>query len=328
MTAPQTLRIVLFAVLVLAINAGLTRAYFHAETPSSWTLATDAQLRARESFDLEWLILGDSHAKCGIEPRLLPNAFNLSTLGSHYYHSYYRLKHFLEQEGGSAAFVVLPMDTHSVAWQRKRMEDGAYWSQYIDYPQMAWRTGDFAGYARQYLTDYWLPYAGHGDRIVEAGLGWSDTTTRFPLLDGHIQMPGDWSSTPHAERIALTEQRCAFIHDDYTLPDPVTLRYLRDTLALCAAHGIRVVMVRFPLTEEAWEVIHEHMELDQLDALYDELFAPYPDLVRIDLGHALGERLALFNDPDHLNEEGAQVFTRMLLERLDEAGLIARGNAS
>jgi len=323
MVMARTMRIALFLLLALGINAGLARAYYWTETPSSWTLATDAQLHARGSLSLEWLILGDSHAKCGIDPRLLPAAFNLATLGSHYHHSYYRLQHFLEREGGSARFVILPMDTHSLAWQRERMEDGAYWARYLDYPQLAWRTGRLPEYARQYLTDYWLPYAGKGDRIVEAGLGWTRNDTRFPLLDGHIQMPGNWQDTPIGERQALTRQRCTFIHNGYEWADPIQVQYLRDTLALCAKHGVRPVMVRFPLTAEAWNEVNAHMDLEALDALYDELFAPYPDLVRIDLGHALDDRLELFNDPDHLNAEGAQVFTHLLIERLAAEGLWA-----
>lgn len=318
MTIPQLMRAILFTAILIGINAGLSRAYFWAETPSSWTLATDAQLAARGPLDVEWLILGDSHAKCGIDPRLLPDAFNLATLGSHYYHSYYRLKHFLEREGGSARFVILPMDTHSVAWQRARMEDGAYWSRYISYPQMAWRTGEYPNYARQFLTDFLLPYAGHGDRIVEAALERGRAQTPFPLIDGHIQMPGDWSATPEEERLALTAQRCAFIHNRYDLPDPVMTQYLLDTLALCARHGVRPVMVRFPLTHEAWDEVHANMDLAALDALYDKWFAPYPGLIRIDLGESLGDRLELFNDPDHLNAEGARVFTELLVEALAE----------
>jgi len=219
------------------------------------------------------------------------------------------------------------MDSHSLAWQRARMEDGAYWGRYLDYPQLAWRTGRFAEYSRQYLSDYWLPYAGQGDRIVEAGLGWNAHDTRFPLHDGHILMPGDWSQTPPEERIALTRQHCAFIHDGYAPPDPVLVQFLRDTLALCVEHGVRPVMVRFPLTPEAWDEVAAHGNLEALDALYDELFAPYPGLVRIDLGHALGDRLELFNDPDHLNAEGAQVFTRLLIDQLGEHGIHAEASS-
>lgn len=322
MIASRAFRVALMAGIVLAVNTGLTRAYRWAEAPASWTLATDRQLRARPSLDLEWLVMGDSHAKCGIDARLMPDAFNLATLGSHYYHTYYRLRHFLEREGGTAAFLILPLDTHSVAWQRGRIEDAAYWGQYLDYGQLAWRTGRVTEYARRYLTEAWVPYAGRGDRIVEAVLGRGAAETRFPLVEGHVQMPGDWSETPLEARLRLTATRCAFVHNGYAPPDAVMVAYIRDTLALCAAHGIQPVMVRFPLTGEAWAEIDRHLDIAAIDALFDELIAPYPDAIRLDFGYALADDLHLFNDPDHLNAEGAQVFTRLLVERLQAEGLI------
>ncbi len=312
------------------VHAGVSHWYAAAATPGSWARVTEQQYQQRYGQAeprpvIDLLIMGDSHAKCGIDPRLLDGAFNFATLGALYLHTYSRLKHLLEDEQQAVTRLLIPMDSHSLAWQRKRLHEADYWAQYFDYPKLAWRSGRWVYCAREFTRHRLTPYLGAGDDMAAYALGWNIASTPFPVHRGFIPMPSDWSAYSDGQRQRLTRTRCAFLHDGYDLIDPAMFAYYLDVMRLCVRHDVQPLLCVLPLTREASIEIDEQVSGRHGGAGFEALADAYrqglhiaPQTRLFDFRTLLEDRPELFNDADHLNASGAHIFSEVLENAIAE----------
>jgi len=311
MMTRRAIAAILFIAAAVLTHLVLRASFYHAIQPQSWTFTTERQFHDRAA-PVDLLILGDSHAKSGVDPRLLDGAFNFATLGGLYIHNYYLLRHLIEDEGLKPRAVLLPMDTHSLAWQRGRIEERYYWARHFNYAELIRTTGRAGYYARQWLDAGVFPYAGQGDLMVEWFLGRNERGLPYPMVDGFVMLPSAWQDMSGNERIAQAETRCAFLHDDYRVMNPVMMDYFERCLALCAERDIDIVLVRYPVTHEAHKLITANVDLEELDAYYEKLAAEY-NAATVDLFEAFLDQPDYFADSDHLNPDGAEALTQRLI---------------
>jgi hypothetical protein len=307
-------RIILLIVIAAAANEVLVRWHIHAAAPTSWAFSTEAQLQDHEG-PIEWLILGDSRAKCGVMPQHIVGSFNLATLGGQYMQTYYRLKRLVKEEGREVHHVILPMDTHSLAWQRDRLEESAYWVRYMNYATLATRSGAPGHFAKRYLTGRLFPYAGRGDDMIARIIASGERTLRHDVTRGYIALEQSWSDRNAEARATDSAGRSAFVHDEYACINPMMTRYFQDTLALCAEEGIPVVLVRYPVAKELHDAISAHVPLEEVDAVYATATAD-SNVTAIDFMDAFTATPEFFADGEHLNAQGAEAFTHLLNEEL------------
>ena len=306
---------VLFLATVGAINAGMAAWYRHATEKTRWTTATEHEFHTVEG-STQTFILGDSHAKCGVDPRLMDKSFNLATLGASYLHTYSRLKALLDDKTVSLRRVLLPMDTHSLAWQQSRMEDVAYWAHYVDYGTLTLKTGNLGYFGRRFLLGDGFPYLGQGDVMLAWLVGRGKTTTPYPMIKGYIELPGDWAHVTVSERVRQARNEAAFLHDNYHCLNPFMIACFNKAVALCEAKHIQIVLVRYPVTKQMLTCIEQNVPLDKLQDFYDTVAADHPDIIRLNFIDLLADDPACFADADHLNPRGAKRFTRQLKTKL------------
>lgn len=306
------------AILVLAIgaavfgtHASLIRVYDETQIDSSTAFRTAAQLREHAD-EIDILFLGDSHAKCGIDVQRIPGAFNLGILGGQYHHVYHELDWALNSVRVRPKVIVLPVDTHSLAWQAARAEEPAYWARRLSYPAIAWEFGHSA-YLKRWFRGAWSCYWGSG----EAMLRW---VVNRPLRDrpvdvrmGFLPVEESWASKSAEERMNESASRVRFLHGDSAEFHPVEVEYFKKSAALGDRAGARIVLLRLPLSDEGAAAIEGTYarSLGEISELIGNV-----DYTAIDLSGAIPGQPELFADSDHLNVQGAAVVTPLVAEAL------------
>ncbi len=308
MTAKQWTRHLLFLSLIVGIHLPL--ADFHERKLNKRNYAVLAQL---ESFadSLDILVLGDSHAGNGLDPRLLPGGFNWASGGESYLANYFRLKSLLER-GVRPETVVLPLDLHSLSSLRsEQIPQGASWRRVISHSELREAFGIRYPmvFARGLLGR--APYVAKGTDLVRESL----RPTVPKVFRGYTpQGSALFSEDRGQESLARIRAEAHLLGQE-----PITeeMRYfLRKILILCDDRGIRLVLIRFPVTREYFQVASALVPPDAYYQAIAVLVSAYPSALTLDHHDTYWGRNELFQDPNHLNAEGAAQFTALIRDEL------------
>lgn len=309
-------RIALGFVLGAALVHGALYTWYTAVRPvESRMFETEDQFAAAGS-PVDLLILGDSHAKCGIDPSAFDGAFTFAQLGGVAAHSEIILRDIVVKRNLPVRRVILSMDTHAMAWQKKRIWEPVYWTAKLPFPLLAKQTGGYGSAAAHWMRHVAFPYAGTGDALTGRALGLHTPPVREPMTLGWVALPYAWTIADASARQADARQRCAFVHDGYRLFDPDMVAAYERMFALCAERNIEVVLVRFPVPGESADAIRDNVDMAALDERFRAM-AP-PGTVFLDYFEAFRGRYDYFADADHLNAAGAAALTALLRADLAE----------
>ncbi len=303
-------KILAFAAGLFLLNEALVALYGRVVMGGSFLMRAERSFR-RERGKAETLFLGDSHGAFDIVPSLIPGAVNFATPGETYIETFYKLKAILADRPAALKRVVLPVDLHEFASLNddELRQNLYFWIRYVDYVELGRLEGSpwtFTGY---WLRGRFLPYAGRGDNILRF------FKPRVRAARGGRAREGGRRAGPRDWRpVARNRAREHFRGRRYL--DDILLHYFRASVEACRRDGLRVILLKYPVTEQY--------------AAAAATFFPAEALYRVVLDAAGGEgaievwdwqkaffgRNELFRDADHLNRRGAEAFARMLRERL------------
>ncbi|MBN2309600.1 MAG: hypothetical protein JXR94_11545 [Candidatus Hydrogenedentes bacterium] len=257
------------------------------------------------------LVLGDSHAVCGILPDVLGDTANYSGLGDGYMVSYYKLEGVLDTEPQQLETVILQVDRHSFALHRVNQYGYGLWARSIDFADLSRYNGPQWGYFCQYLRFHVFTYADLPDHLayIVGGVGAKERN------DALTNWMRNFAEAPLKD--ALVEQRI----EDHILPEErwwedEMVDYFRRILELCRARGLRVVAVRFPVSKPYSDALDPHVPPEEFDAALHGLLADYPEVTVLDYSRLFADRDDYFVDPNHLNVVGSRAFTVRLRDDL------------
>lgn len=154
----------LFTLGAIAIHAALSIGYQVSFVEASLLGRADAQFRDFDG-DLRVLVLGDSHARYGLDPQVLGNAFNFATADEGYMNSYYKLRHILTHDRREIEIVILAIGLHSFEPSRADTTFVSYWSRYIDFIEWGERTGNVKSGIVRAVRGALFPYLGESSII-------------------------------------------------------------------------------------------------------------------------------------------------------------------
>ena len=100
--------------------------------------------------------------------------------------------------------------------------------------------------------------------------------------------------------------------------DPDLLHYFHKTMELCGRHGIGVVFVSYPVTADYYRCAADLIAFERWRAGINALIGRYPDLLWLDYQKGFFGQDHLFDDSDHLNVRGAELFSRKVKEDLGQ----------
>lgn len=261
----------------------------------------------------EVMVAGDSHARFAVEAPLLGRAVNLAVPGEHYLKTMFRVPWLLDHGTREVGAVLLPFDSTSFSsFKSDAYEPEFVWGRYVDWRVVGARRRDPILYLGKFLKATAFPYVGEGDAVFQ-----------FLARSRHFRDPeaaGGWMP-PDLEDGAEAAAR----HFRGAEPwDPDQEWALRQLVGDLRSRGIRVVLVRYPLTD-AYVAAASALGADdgsRRDALFASLAAG-GGVDQLDFERAFAGQDDLFSDGDHLNIEGKRRFTGLLAKELHQRGLVA-----
>ncbi|MBX2798261.1 MAG: hypothetical protein KTR31_11345 [Myxococcales bacterium] len=307
---PQLRRAVAFVVCAAVLHVGLSLVYAR----------TVGRAHDARRMDARWLfgprpvavlVAGDSHARFGVEAPLLGSAINVAVPGEHYLKTLYRLPWLLRKGRRRVTTVLLPFDAASFSgFKTDSFEPEFVWGRYVDYLEVGRRKGDLLSYLGRWSKARLAPYAGE---LI--------TSVQYVTATKHFRR----GQTGPGSGLVVFENGVQAARRHFARGDPFDRDMVwafRRILTGCRRAGLRVVLVRYPVTRG---YARESRRLGGDPSLRDELvgeFAQEGTVDHLDFEGLYFDQPDLFGDGDHLNVFGKRAFTTELRSALVELGVL------
>jgi hypothetical protein len=311
-------KIALFLVLFVTIHAGLRQVYYALITPYDSYLSRQQAFNKHEGvYDV--VVLGDSHAQVGVVPKELGSAANLSQLGEAYIVRYYKLRYNLRKNPGKIQTLVMPMDLHSFSPFWGENFNIVSSSRYVNFLDYMWHTGVTSRVLRSFVHYHLFPYADCTDDIYEA-LPASQKEIRRKAMVRFVRSLAETGATEEQ----IDNMMTTHYGEERLWLSQKGLLFFNRVKALCQTENIRVIFVRFPVSEPYVEAASQVVPIEEFDAMTQDLVDAWPGAVLLDYRELYFDREDLFTDLNHLNAKGAEHFSRHFREDLVRLGVFER----
>ena len=302
--------VLLFLLIVAVLSVGLMELYFHAERD----IFQDGSERAALAGTLDYLFLGASHAYRGfnpavIDPILGTDSYNLSGALITMRGRYELLK--LELSRNPVKTVVLEVSYNTMTRNRRQegTEGDLYTMARLD--RFFDRVGFFFGfYAAEYPDVYYKFVSEGADIILDKLEGKYSKDTRLRYRGYLPTGPRVYSFVTDYQSVYRTRW-----HWLQTEIDSYNMDYLDRIVALCEERNVELILVTTPLSKE---FLCRYGDFDTSYTWYCDYAAAH-GLYYVDFNlyrekEALLPDLTMYYDELHLNDEGADVFSRLFAE--------------
>jgi hypothetical protein len=271
---------------------------------------------------IQILFLGQSDIKFAIIPKVMPyRSYNLAGMGENFIGTYFKLKYYIDKTP-RLKIVVLPLHLSSFSAARLDYEKDRYFHNCFTYGYISYRDlrelYKIMGFSvvREKLAS--LSPMLDRRRMKVFSENWRKLIRNRPLrtsevYDGYFYVT---SSFVNEEQAKLPIQR-QFGKNHKNDFDENMLSYFEKILILCHERGIKVVTLTTPVTD----IYIRHAEkYVTKEALYEKVFKnprfrPYI-YKHLDFMDIYAKDHALFYDTDHLNYQGATVFSERIASEL------------
>jgi hypothetical protein len=311
----------LFLSAFLVISYFLNMLYTNVILSNSVIFRTERQFESVKQ-DVRILGIGDSHIKYGLHAEYLETSFVIANAAENYIQTYYKLNSYFDDGSLDLALIIMPIDLHSFSsYGKERFENLEFWKKFLNYQELAIQNRDLPRFFNLWLRGEFVFIGGIVETLELIQVN-SNEKSVSELVSGYQPKDGDFGEFGKKGELAA-------LRVDYHLRgsnalDPELLDYFFRILALARENNVQVVLVRFPVTAEYYS---SAMALPSISDHYENLdlmlaqngFGSLPILNYHDIFWGQSN---LFADSDHLNEQGAILFTQIVKGDLDEFGLL------
>lgn len=297
----------LAAFIIFAVMVAGTEAYIYAHRPDIirdyWNkFLINEHVLVDQPQDFDYLIIGDSIQKTGIEPnRLDGKVLNLGLPGGKPLGLYLLFKRYLEHhKPPKAVFLYLdPEDPHDSLLIILRF--------FVSAPEAFSVWKDLTPRERNvFLMRYWASLD-----LRQVGLTVRD---QYPYANdvfaGSLVSNRGYMSAPRAdnslpERYFLTNAQRVQKGVSFTETD---LKYLDKFMELAESRGVRVIFLGFVLPKELYHIFEDTGFNNSYEAFYGRLMVKYPEARFVDEPIIFFDN-RYFGDDSHMNKEGVALYT-------------------
>ena len=269
--------------------------------PNSYTYKRD--YIEQHGAEIRTLILGSSNAYDGLNPNVLPHAFNFANSSQTLEDDYRLLAKYIDTMD-SLQTVIVGLGYHSLG---ATTEDNrrTYYTIYMDlYPRWPLSKYSFEICNPEMLIKKIIKYAvsrdvtrcdslgqrvGHTIAAAQSGVEWWNKDVQS-LVDNDRMVVGKWS----------------MVIEENT-------RYLQDIVNLCNAHGVKPVIVQMPVLEE----YKRQLLKEQVTLMEEVLLSLDSSAICIDASEWEIPDDGWYN-ATHLTKEASVEFTRKLIDSIDD----------
>lgn len=300
-------RLLPFLALFLVVMWGLSsyvvdEIYARYETP----------LRAASGSAPGFLILGDSRAEKIEEAVLGPGFTNLAHASDGVKDMHAKLR-FLLRTGARPDVVLLQCDWHMFSMYRVHMNNrnrGLAFSTYDD-GSAVYQCSLIEHVVNRYLVR-WIPLIDPGNsgifqsKLAAALFGETGGPQNWTAVAG----TGRWDTmSPDRARARVNWRYTQFFSEPWV---PENAQAMVDLVRLCQENDIRVIGIRYPVVPSLQAMI-DATDLTAIRGFYEAL-----GIAILDFSQVIRDP-ALFQDQDHLNSAGVEVFSRILRDQMSRS---------
>jgi len=278
----------------------------------------------KDKTQIDYLILGDSHAHQAINPQYLPNSFNLAHSANTYVENYYKLRRLLYDEKIKVKYLLLEVDMSSFSSYMKGpmplKREFWYYANFVPVKDIRniTRASEF-----EIRIMNIFPVLGRGEDMLallfqntsRQVLGWASYDTNISQQN----------------ITALVTQRAQSMFLGQKRTDPLLVEYYIKILELAKENNITVILVKYPVLKQYDEELN-NMNVTK-DDYYDYIYALASTY--LDKYYVLDYYSLFFNqtnyefttsdyfsDPDHVNTMGAEILSQKVSTDLKKNGLM------
>jgi hypothetical protein len=306
-------RVVAFVLLAVALDWGLGgvlevlyRRTFTGERGglTNYALATDADL----------LVLGSSRAQYQVMPsvlreRLSMTAFNAGLKGHDFLYSVLLFDLWKRTHSAPRA-ALLQVDIESLLERSRELESAQILAPYLDDSALVREVLYSADPFKR--VEYWSrSYRFNGKAFSIAR---NLFTPHDAQSDGFIPAQGTLNPATDPVAVNALDQDATAIEQARQPFSETKIRYLRDLAAYGDEQGMRLVLFHTPLYGQD-RPAHD-MWAERIHRLAADLSIDFIDICEATHPHVFRGRAALYNDANHLNAQGAVIFSNLLADEL------------
>ena len=259
---------------------------------------------------LKTLILGDSHVARSIDESKLDSTVSLAYFGENNKMNYYKLNYCLNNRYAKPQYVVLPCDivTYTEGYHYYRTNKNFYYS-IIPFQEVKNLNKNKLIAYYDYLKIKLIPYS-----------EWQYALNR-------MNVNRQKKSTQNFSNISKNEQErdaAHFIQDELLIGgnkanfySESALIYLNKTIKLCKDNGIKLIFVKFPLTQTLFNEIKFNVDSTFINYRPAETIITQNAIPILNFEYLYLNNPELFFDSHHLNMNGKNEFTSVLKQKLD-----------
>ena len=246
---------------------------------------------------VRYLLVGHSHTACAVDPAVAKTVANFSASGESYLYMGAKVRKFVEANGNLRS-VIIAISNNSVSkeldsWVASDFFLSHFMPKY--YPLMSRPERDTLFRKNRSGYVYSLGKTAL-ENIFYAGFRYDRYAS---VLGGFERLEGDIAKWKQNEAVRTPE---AIPSDTVS---SLNLQYLKSMMHYLQEHGIRVILIRTPLHRSFWsrcknENLFQEVIRENFSAV---MFLDFKDFELSDSD---------FHDPEHLNAEGAEKFSRHL----------------
>ena len=269
-----------------------------------------------QNYDASVWIMGDSHPMLGLNPALIGHAFNWAGTSEYFFLTRLKIKKALSDANvKKPSTLLLPLDLHSFSEKGNRLLlqhelDDYFWQKHLNYNEIKSRELPDI-FLRWWISARFFPYAGQFYQPLASMKG-----MKYKIQpDGFVPDETDFGKLPRSERISVARSRYKAHFGNSIETDSLQIKALAEIIQLCSIHNIRLFLIAFPLSDEYLKEAESDPRIKQIQRLQQNFIR---ENTFLNYQHVFRNRPELFSDPDHLNNRGAAMFSRMLKTQLEK----------
>ena len=256
------------------------------------------------------LFFGDSHVARSIDVSLIDSSYSLAYFGENNMMNFYKLKYCLDHHLPKPKYVIFPCDiiTYTEGYHRYRTNKIFYYSL-IPFQEIKNLNKNKVMAYYDYFKIRLVPY--------------SEWQYALNIMNTNRQKKAD----ENFAKITITEQEKdakRFIQNELleggnklNFYSENSLAYLHKTIKLCKDNQIKLVFVKFPLTQTIFNEIKFHVDSNYITNRPSEKIIQNDTLPILNFEYLYVKKPELFFDSHHLNTKGKNDFTLILKQKLD-----------
>ncbi len=291
--------ILLFLIDILYIGLVLPQKHFY---------KSEAQFRQNSDDGLKILFAGDSHPSWAVNPQYIKNSFNYAVPTETYEQTYYKMRKVLNEKN-SIEVLALPYDLHSFAnYQSNPWSEVRYWSEFMDADELGKSSNK--SIASVYLYKY-FPFLGKGNDF------------RIILFPGEKStVISGWQQREEVLTDAKKDakQKAELQFRNYPgIIDEKLLDFFLRALDLAEGKHKKVILIKYPITNEYKAALEaKGIKRGEFYSDLNKKISKYGYVQVLDY-QDLFDNNSLFSDSNHLNKNGAEIFSKRLNEDLRDS---------